>query len=129
MPDRFDPECDLAAEAALHQRIAARDSMFLQARVIRADGSDVALRVRNLSAGGMMAESEQPFVKDERVTVELRSVGMVGARIAWINAPRFGVAFDRPIDPKLARKAPAQSPGTNLTLLTPTGKLWRPGLK
>lgn len=94
-----------------HVRDAARDSMFLQATLRPVDGISAgpfSVRVRNLSAGGMMAEADvQPVVGDE-MTVELRNIGQVGGRVAWVRAPRFGVTFDTPIDPKLARKPTKQ---------------------
>ena len=99
-----------AADPA-HTRDAARDSMFLQATLRPVDGVSAgpfSVRVRNLSAGGMMAEADvQPVVGDE-MTVELRNIGEVAGRVAWVRAPRFGVTFDTPIDPKLARKPAKQ---------------------
>lgn len=85
-----------------------RDSMFLQA-VLRPDGvgepsSAITVRVRNISAGGMMAESEVTVAAQERIRVELRNIGQVHGTVVWVNGPRFGVVFDTPIDPKLARQ-------------------------
>lgn len=90
-----------------HVRDAARDSMLLQATLRPLDGVSAgpfSVRVRNLSAGGLMAEADvQPVIGDQ-ISVELRNIGEVQGRIAWVRAPRFGVTFDHPIDPKLARK-------------------------
>jgi len=123
----FEREQDNVAGA--HQRIAQRDSMFLQARISRQDRPDTTLRVRNLSAGGMMAESDQGFVTGEALTIDLRGVGLVRARIAWVKPPRIGIAFDHPIDPKLTRKAPPQSPGSGLLLLSAARSSKRPALR
>ena len=87
------------------QRYAPRDSLLLTAQ-FRVDGEpDIAqVRVRNLSAGGMMAEYAQLVASGTPVAVEIRGVGRVTGRIAWCAEGRVGVAFDGPIDPMLARK-------------------------
>lgn len=89
-------------------RQVGRDSLFLLAQV-RVDGQDKVSRVkvRNLSAGGMMAEGEMKVVRGARVEVELRNLGWVEGSVAWCQGNRFGIAFIDEIDPKLAR-APVQ---------------------
>lgn len=91
-----------------------RDSMFLQAVLRPSTGTSVSaaitVRVRNISASGLMAESDLAIVAQDRIVVELRNVGPVHGTVAWINGKRFGVAFDAPIDPKLARKTPKVAP-------------------
>ncbi|MDE1468558.1 PilZ domain-containing protein [Aurantiacibacter sp. D1-12] len=85
-------------------RQVGRDSLFLLAQV-RVDGQDNASRVkvRNLSAGGMMAEGEMDVIRGARVEVELRNLGWVAGTVAWCQGNRFGIAFVDEIDPKLAR--------------------------
>lgn len=129
MDDRFDFGRDALSTVGTHQRIANRDSMFLQARILRAGCPDLVLRVRNLSTGGMMAETDDGFAVGDRVQVELRTIGLVPARIAWVRSPRIGIAFDRAVDPKLARKAPPQSPGAGLTLIPKVVASKRPALR
>ena len=108
--DGFAPQHDTTGEpagAASYQRDAVRDSMFIQARLRPLDGADPGpfdVRVRNLSAGGLMAESAAAVAAGDRITVELRNIGEVGGRVAWVGDGRFGVSFDSPVDPKLARK-------------------------
>ena len=90
-----------------------RDSLFLLAQV-RVDGQEEVTRVkvRNLSAGGMMAEGEAKVVRGSLVAVELRNVGWVEGSVAWKQDNRFGIAFVDEIDPTVAR-APggASDPG------------------
>lgn len=98
-----------AAEAA-RQRKEPRDSMFLQAMVcLNGSGAGLSLRVRNLSAGGMMVDCDQDCAKDDAVMVELRGIGHVRGRIAWRAGGRIGIAFDDPVDPHLAR-VPVMAP-------------------
>lgn len=86
-----------------------RDSLFLLAQV-RVDGQDTVSRVkvRNLSAGGMMAEGDSKVVRGSLVAVELRNIGWVEGSVAWKQDNRFGIAFVDEIDPTVVR-APAGS--------------------
>ncbi|RJY10350.1 PilZ domain-containing protein [Aurantiacibacter aquimixticola] len=85
-------------------RQVGRDSLFLLAQV-RIAGRDepVRVKVRNLSAGGMMAEGDARVARGALVTVELRNIGDVEGSVAWVQGNRFGIAFVDEIDPKLAR--------------------------
>lgn len=86
-----------------------RDSLFLLAQ-LRVDGQDELCRVkvRNLSAGGMMAEGAAQVTRGQRVEIELRNIGWVAGSVAWKQDDRFGIAFMDEIDPTRAR-APVNS--------------------
>lgn len=89
-----------------HNRQDTRDSLFLTAEC-RVEGSSHPsrmVRVRNLSAGGLMAEYPPGLPYGERVEFDVRGIGWVSGQVAWSAAGRIGVAFDRHIDPLLARK-------------------------
>ena len=81
-----------------------RDSLFLLAQ-LRVGGRDDTYRVkvRNLSAGGMMAEGAARVTRGDLVEVELRHLGWVEGSVAWKQDDRFGIAFIEEIDPKIAR--------------------------
>ena len=68
-------------------------------RVAKLDGpSGVQLiRVRNVSAGGLMAEIGQPVSVGDIVTVELSSQKIPGS-VVWIRDGTMGVKFDQNID-------------------------------
>jgi hypothetical protein len=103
-------EADLGA----HDR-AKRDSLFLLTTIASADGSAHGhARVRNLSATGLMADCDHMFLKDDLVIVVLRGVGEVTGHVAWANGNRIGVAFDRAINPQLARKPVQVSPSDDM---------------
>ncbi len=87
-----------------------RDSLFLLAQ-LRVDGQqdEYRVKVRNLSAGGMMAEGMVQVVRGQLVQVELRNIGWVKGSVAWKQEDRFGIAFLDEIDPARAR-APLASP-------------------
>jgi hypothetical protein len=94
---------DQPADSSLPVR-AKRDSLFLLTVIADTQGAVGQARVRNLSATGLMADCDHMFLKGDAVIVELRGVGEVSGHVAWANGQRIGVAFDRPIDPQLARK-------------------------
>ena len=87
-----------------------RDSLFLLAQ-LRVDGAEGLhrVKVRNLSAGGMMAEGEVNALRGARVSVELRNIGWVEGTVAWRQDNRFGIAFIDEIDPRRARAPVAGS--------------------
>jgi len=90
-----------------------RDSLFLLAQ-LRVDGATETYRikVRNLSAGGMMAEGKAKVIRGMLVHVELRNLGWVEGTVAWKQDDRFGIAFVDEIDPALVRAPGApETPG------------------
>ncbi|QIG80400.1 PilZ domain-containing protein [Stakelama tenebrarum] len=94
-----------AADDAASQRSGSRDSLLLGAQLRFAGGTEtVPVRVRNLSSGGLMAEYAEPVARQTPVEVDVRGVGWVRGQVAWSAEGRIGIAFDREIDPKLARK-------------------------
>jgi hypothetical protein len=55
-----------------------------------------------------MAEAPVLAKRGDKVQLELRNIGQVTGHVAWVAQGRFGVAFDHPIDPKLARQPVGQ---------------------
>jgi hypothetical protein len=126
--DRLPQTDDVQDEERFAQlRAEPRDSMFLLAAMRRPGGPDVQVKVRTLSSGGMMVECPVSFTRGELVESELRGIGAVGGKIAWTAGARVGVAFDRAIDPSLARKPVTGGPQPQLVKASRT--MWRPGLK
>ena len=110
-----------------HLRAEPRDSMFLMAAVRRPGGAEVTVKVRNLSPGGLMAECPISFARGETVEADLRGIGPVGGHVAWTAPGRVGIAFDRQIDPRLARKPLGAGPQPQL--LKPSRSMWRPSVR
>ncbi len=81
-----------------------RDSLLLVADIV-AEGAMSAFRytVRNLSSGGMLAHGQDPLPAGARVGVTLRNIGAVQGRVAWAEDGRYGISFDREIDPQAVR--------------------------
>ncbi|WP_347302845.1 PilZ domain-containing protein [Croceibacterium sp. TMG7-5b_MA50] len=87
-------------------RQVQRDSLFLLARLRVEEGgteTEYQVRVRNLSAGGMMAEAPVDVVRGMAISVELRNIGWIRGTVAWRQANRFGIAFTHEIDPSVVR--------------------------
>lgn len=93
-------------------RQIARNSLFVlvDLRVEGLDGEH-RIKMRNLSAGGMMAEGSVQPARGTSVWVELRNLGWVEGSVAWVQGNRFGIAFREEIDPRLTRApdAPANA--------------------
>jgi hypothetical protein len=92
-------------------RQIARDSLFVMAD-LRLAGSDAEhrIKVRNLSAGGMMGEGAVRVSRGEKIAVRIRNVGWIEGTVAWVQEDRFGVAFHEEIDPKVARAPVISNP-------------------
>lgn len=90
--------------SSVDTRNVARESLFLFAEVaLEGIGATMRVKVRNLSSGGMMAEAGRPVTSGERLVVTLRNVGEVPGTVAWVEGNRFGIAFEREIDPASVR--------------------------
>lgn len=99
----------LDEEVAALSRGADRDSLFMQAGLtIPGHADPVVVRVRNLSAGGMLAESPARVAQGAVVEIDLRNVGAVPGRIVWVGEGKFGVAFDRAVNPQAVRRQVVQ---------------------
>tara|TARA_R110001606_G_scaffold10272_1_gene44024 strand:+ start:12778 stop:13188 length:411 start_codon:yes stop_codon:yes gene_type:complete len=110
MKEPFDDSLKMNSQALGHsKRELDRDSLFLKAALSFVDGDDCGeVRIRNLSAGGLMAEAPVLAKRGDKVQLDLRNIGQVTGHVAWVAQGRFGVAFDHPIDPKLARQPVGQ---------------------
>ena len=108
-------------------RQLSRDSLFLMAE-LRLPGQEARpgqealgrIKVRNLSAGGMMAEGTVKAVRGTLVEVNIRNVGWVEGAIAWVQGDRCGIAFSEDIDPMVARAPLVAGEGT-ARFVTPVG--------
>ena len=125
MTKPFLPPYESEAESQL-QRDKDRDSLFLQAEVrIPGKSGAVRVRIRNLSAGGLMAEAPVDVERGDVVHIDLRNVGDVSGKVAWTAEGRFGIAFDHPVDPKQVRK-PVGSTDTRPNFIRKLDKMGRP---
>lgn len=85
------------------KRQAKRDSLFLRARLSIAGDPPIDVRVRNLSAGGMLVDIDGLVTPGDAVEGELRGVGPISGMVARVAPRQAGIAFDEAIDPTRAR--------------------------
>lgn len=102
-----------------HRQIA-RDSLFVLAE-LRVDGiaGEHRVRIRNLSAGGLMSEGSLPVSRGQTVWIKIRNIGWVEGAVAWLQDDRFGVAFREEIDPRTARAPVTVGEGSPRFVRTP----------
>ncbi len=95
---------EVAQALAGGKRSTSRDSLFFLGKLKYLDNQSVHnIRIRNLSPTGMMAECAVLGAIDQSVEIEIKVVGVIAGKIAWITDKRMGIAFDSPIDSKVAR--------------------------
>jgi len=121
---------DASVPEGASKRRRPRDSMLLMG-TIKAFGDVVRnknpIRIRNLSATGLMADSQAAYDLGCLVEVEMRGIGTVSGEVVWIRQNRMGITFSKAVDPKLARM-PAQAAAV-FEPLKVQGHLRRPGLR
>lgn len=92
--------------SGVETRSTARDSLFLLADlVLEHDNARHRVKIRNLSASGLMAEGDVPVTRGTRLQIDVRNAGMVWGSVAWREGNRFGIAFEDEIDASQVREA------------------------
>ena len=92
-----------------------RQSLLRKAN-LQWNGLTFAVRVRNISSGGLMVESPRELPVDAPVQIEMFGCGTFGALVRWCDEERIGLRFDKPFD--LRKLGPTSAPS----------RLRRPGL-
>ncbi|MFN2099093.1 PilZ domain-containing protein [Altererythrobacter sp. MF3-039] len=86
--------------SALDNHDPRRHDRFLMAEVSVAGHDGVhQIRVRNLSAGGMMGEGAVEVDRGSQINIRMPNLGQVAGTVAWTQGSRFGVAFAQDINP------------------------------
>jgi hypothetical protein len=102
---------DAAGADAGSSRSQPRASLFLAGRIsVNRTGQSQDIRIRNLSAIGMMAECALRVVEGEAVAIDFKTIGRVPGTIAWIRDGKLGIRFDYEIDPEEARTQTKSAP-------------------
>lgn len=100
-----------STDTSAASRDGGRDSLLLVAPLkLDSMAVPVTVRIRNLSSGGLMAEFAGRADIGDAAEVDVRGIGPIAGRVAWVAEGRMGIAFDREIDPKRARKPVAVPP-------------------
>jgi PilZ domain len=120
---------NLDDETVLQPRDKSRESIFLGAVVHIGDEKQSRnVRVRNISSGGMMIDLPGPQPRGLLVVAEMKGIGEVRGQIVWSTENRAGIAFEKVVDPKLARHTPPPAPPMPTYSRPAMDQTRRPGL-
>ena len=87
---------------------APRDTMLILGRLRAIDTAESwTIRIRNLSATGLMADAVTGVEQDMRYGLDIRGIGRIDATLLWVRDGRMGMAFATPIDPRQSRRPTA----------------------
>lgn len=86
------------APSAPDRREGQRYMTVLQAGKIVTDHVQELCLIRNISAGGMMAEIFVPLEQGETVAIEFKAGAMARGLVRWVENGRTGIEFIEPID-------------------------------
>ena len=82
------------------KRRTGRESLMMLTDLrLAGEPGEHRVRIRNLSAKGMMAEGAVRAPPGALVEVALEDHGWVAGAVAWVQDNRFGIAFREDIDP------------------------------
>lgn len=74
-----------------------RRKLQLEVPGAQADGETLAVRIHNISQGGMLIECDAPLAVNDKIDVELPHAGVVTAKLVWTSGSLFGCQFKAPI--------------------------------
>ena len=74
------------------------------------------VRVRNLSSGGALIETERTLPLEAQVQLDLPGCGWLGAEVRWVEGGRIGLQFEESFD--LRRLVPGRNGGFGARLGT-----------
>ena len=79
------------------RRADGRVSSLLRSAKLTDAAGEQLIRVRNISAGGLMAEATRPVAIGEQVALEMSSQ-KIPSSVVWIREGTLGIKFDQDID-------------------------------
>lgn len=87
------------ASSAEFETAEKRYSVFLSARLETEDDRRIAVRIANLSAGGLMMNLPEGVTVSGGVQLVIRGCRTLSGEIVWLRGKQAGVRFDEAIDP------------------------------
>ena len=106
-------------ESATPQNRRARRSHVLMAASIEANGVALAVKLRNLSAHGVLVEGDRLPPIGSAVIFRKNELDL-SARVAWVEDGRAGIEFDAKLDPEtVLRHVPPSRPLPKLDFRRP----------
>lgn len=102
------PDIDENREA----RGADRFELFTETEGMLAQGISESLLVHNLSATGLLLETEAMLESGQRIHIHLPDVGLTAALVVWTGEALYGCRFEQPLSSEALHAAQAQDPLT-----------------
>jgi diguanylate cyclase (GGDEF)-like protein len=91
---------------------------LLRNGLIEAAGEQLPVRLRNISEGGAMIESDRPLAPEASVLLDLEDAGRLEAQVRWCQRGQIGLKFAQSFE--LRRLAPPKPGAAGLKMLTPS---------
>ena len=79
-------------------RRTERRALFLEASGLLPGGLEANVLIHNISASGLLLETEMELAVNERLVLDLPEIGPVRAAVVWQSALLFGCAFEQALD-------------------------------
>ncbi len=75
------------------KRRQPRRALQLETSGVLPGGLEANVTVHNISAAGLLLETEMPLSEGEKFAIELPEIGRVDAEIVWVSGDLYGCAF------------------------------------
>jgi transcriptional regulator with XRE-family HTH domain len=90
----FEEFSDPADREPIDRARDPRRMLRLEAEGLTGSGDSAPVRVHNISASGLLLESEVSLAPGERIDVDLPHAGKTAARVVWASGSFFGCQFE-----------------------------------
>jgi transcriptional regulator with XRE-family HTH domain len=99
---------------------AARRTLLLETEGARAAGDAAAVLIHNVSASGLLIETQTELAADERIDIDLPLAGPTAARVVWSDGGFHGCQFEEHLPSQVLsavqlRSAPSPSPAPQVS--------------
>jgi transcriptional regulator with XRE-family HTH domain len=81
------------------QRAAARRALRLETSGFVAGAGEANVTIHNISAEGLLLETDLALAEGERLALDLPEAGAVGAVVVWRSEHLYGCAFEQALGP------------------------------
>ena len=105
-----------AAELAAQNEVVTADGFqfnrpprqgLLKVATLQWNGMQMPVRVRNISTGGALVETDRALPFEAKIQLDLPGCGCLGAEVRWADSGRVGIQFDEEFD--LRRLVPGKA--------------------
>lgn len=83
------------AESSASQRSQPRRALQLETSGVLPGGLEANVTIHNISAAGLLIETELPLSQGDRLAIDLPEAGRADAEIVWTSGQLYGCAFEQ----------------------------------